>query len=204
MPPDSVEAFVAGVCDRLQGRLNHNIVGGFYDPRGRRYTGITFLQVGRTVLKVLHAENPAVAFSFCATTLMMNYIASDHICIAYPFYTFRKIGMMFSCWRPNYLEVMRYPQDVVKYLQRGFAIYTLPFRSPIVAGQKDVYQQPYTAADFGNWGKSSCQIRDVCPKQERVFGDRFCALIPLSGRRLSLLSNTMAWQLGGIGCGRSV
>ena len=126
-------------------------------------------------------------------------MAWDHICIAYPCYTFKGMGLVFSEYPQNYLRVMRYPQDPVKYTHRGYRMHTLAPQL-VECGVTDIYQQPLTRQELIDKGTTKCFGWKICPKYGRVFGDSVCAIIPfVSVVRYS--AETLYWQLGGYGCG---
>ena len=168
MRPGDVPDFVSRICDGLQGQLTQNIEGAFYDTYMKQFTNITYLQVGTTRLKVHHSEYPAMSISFSASTLMMNYLTWDHICVGYPYFTLRRLGLIHSTYPPDYLHIMSQPQDVIKYIHRGFTMYSLPLRQPIKLGRTDTYHLQHTDLNATQQSNSGYLQGDICPKSERI------------------------------------
>lgn len=198
IPPQSVSSFVDTIIANI-GIVNmKSVEEAFYDPIETDFMAVTFIDMGTTVLKLAHTSHPVASVSFCSSTLLWNYMAWDHLCIGYPRYTLKKEGLVFILLHSNYLTVMQYPQDTVKYANRGFLMYHIT--NTIQCGTTDVYQLPYTGQEIMDWGDTQCTNPMVCPKSGREFGDAMCKVIAFTPT-IRYPVETLAWQLGGYGCG---
>ena len=192
--------FVERLSTLLGGQVIKTVDHAFYDAYNMEHNSITYMKLGATTLKLMLTENPISAVPFCSTTLLMNYMTWDHICIGYPHYTFNQVGLVFPTFQDDYLRTMEYPQDAVKYMHRGYSMETLDPKR-LAVGKTDVYQTPYTIQELVDWGESKCNIPELCPQTGRVFGDKYSIIIPLHGSRVQLPRDQLVWQRGGFGCG---
>lgn len=125
------------------------------------------------------------------TTLVMNYLAHDHICVAYPRHTLRRIGVL----HPGRLRIAETDiEGAVKYLHRGFDILPATTR-PLIRGF------PGELEGFASDEEDElCQTSDICPRTQRTFGDEHSIIIPLKGNSVYLDDQCIGWKLGGWAC----
>lgn len=130
------------------------------------------------------------------TTLVMNYLAHDHICIAYPRQTLQRIGIV----HPGRLHIT--DTDIagtIKYLNRGFHIIPAT-TSPLIRGIPSELES-FTPGPDGE--DEPCQNSDICPRTQRTFGDKYGLIVPLMGNSVHLEARCVGWKLGGWACSRN-
>ncbi|PSS32094.1 hypothetical protein PHLCEN_2v2135 [Hermanssonia centrifuga] len=151
-----------------------------------------YLFAARSIDKVLRVVIGSVSFDFvrsasgCATTpiasflttLVMNYISADGLCIAYPS-TLKNTGVLTRTSLTDGENVA-----VTKYLGRGYDIFES--QSVLYASQP-----------------SLAHSASLCGETERTFVDKYCIIMPFGLNKLEdgpISHTNTVWRLGGYGC----
>lgn len=130
------------------------------------------------------------------STLLMNYLAPDHICIAYPQYTFHGIGIV----HPGRTSFTNGDiAGLVKYINRGYQMRPAKTGSLLLA-KPDIYDGR-AGFDDEDMEDVTCAYPAICPRTDRVFGDKHSSIIPFHGNSAMFSQTCVCWKLGGWACG---
>ena len=125
------------------------------------------------------------------TTLVMNVLHHDHIAVAYPRLTLEESGIIHptgcTMWRS-------YSPTVVKYAARGYTIQHA--RQGVLPSIPE--SNPNMMLGVPGEG---CGGSYTCPTEYRWFYDEKSLLIPIGGNMVTKPRCSVAWSLGGHGCG---
>lgn len=128
-------------------------------------------------------------------TLAMNFLAFDHICVAYPKLTLQGIG----CMHPKYFSnPFRLISQNSAYEASGFRV-----RYPMQpdGAQLSRGKIPSTCPVTPSLEDLSGHGLYTCPQLTREFYDKYCMILPFNGISFVYPNFTCKWELGGIRCG---
>lgn len=160
------------------------------DYKGDKLPGITGLKhMTRDGLQfdVIQSAEAAADFPIphFHSTLVMNFLAHDHLSIAYPLLTLHGLAIQ----NPSYsLSRGIRAGAQVKYDTRGFTLQAFRQRDHAEAAG-------YTTSIF------PCSA-SLCPQQERSFYDNRSLVVPWSSNSFRNPKYSTLWIAGGAGCGQ--
>ena len=142
-----------------------------------------------------------------SNTVLMNFLAYDHICVAYPRLTLLRRG----CLHPFYMnEPMETTPDNFILERHGFKIH-YPFSQDdgdLARGHFNCayprpapYHTPHGSGSGANIASMERKGTYTCAQWTRNFYDPECLHIPLNGSSLHRLQYETEWELGGLRCG---
>ena len=165
--------------------LSDNITASELGPDLDQKTGTTRLakvqtQKAKFTVKESATMSPFHPIPFFWATHLMNALTSEACICAYPTLTLRKKTLV------NKRHYSSLDNQIRRYISIGFT----------------VFDKGRNVAD----ASQSCHDLLVCPKRERMVGDRHTLIIPVAGRNLQQTvahlseGRTTCWKLGGEHC----
>lgn len=135
------------------------------------------------------ADTPLAYFH---STIVMNFLAHDHIAVAYPKLTLNRAGILNNTI--TNFHAFHIPA-IAKYISRG---YQLRYST------KDILPDTTVEKEYHNFMREEpwCVGTYTCPKEWRLFYDEKSLILPV-GNHSKILSAPWVtiWRFGGFGCG---
>ncbi|PSR87070.1 hypothetical protein PHLCEN_2v5256 [Hermanssonia centrifuga] len=149
--------------------------------------GFRRISTERGVFDVMRSETatPLLPLPYFHSTLLVNYISADSLCVAYPLGLLSRNGVTQSRSLSEHATA-----GLAKYRSRGYEFHDVPWTwDPRKEGR--------------------CYEHGHCSRAVRYFGDEYCftvkfpnrsppSVLPILGGKL-----TCAWVWGGYGCGHA-
>ena len=145
------------------------------------YSEVKYYRHGETLFQAKRSTEtpPTHTLTLAPTTLLMNYISHDHICVPYPHLTLRREGILLSTNTCHHLTILSCADRGFTIRQNRLHICGPPSPSP----------------------NNHVQAPALCPQERRTFHDQKCLILPLSHERPHLRANVgVYWVIGGYGC----
>lgn len=135
---------------------------------------------------VCSGKAPDMPITSFHSTLVMNFLAHDHLSLAYPKLTIYDKRVV-NCTTD--LFYVAHTRGIAKYLGRGYAL-----KFPKIT----------SLADTAQGDNNQCAGKYLCPREERDFYDQKCLIIPFGkDGMMDDLDRKWGtkWTFGGFGCG---